>query len=96
MKLALVLVYHPKVTKKKNKAKKGPIWSHFDLETPEHPDEPVCKKCKTVFSINTGVSSLRRHLSGHNIIVPAKRQTTLRFPITDPYNEEEQKKEIKN
>ncbi|CAG8792337.1 11516_t:CDS:1 [Cetraspora pellucida] len=73
----------------KKRNKKSPVWPYFKFDLPAHLGKPVCKKCNDVFLTNTRVSTLRRHLSKHNIIVPARRQTILRFLRTDPHNDED-------
>ncbi|CAG8451973.1 10740_t:CDS:1, partial [Cetraspora pellucida] len=84
----------PSQSNYKKRAQKSSVWPHFDLDTPDYSREPVCKKCKDVFSTSSGVSTLQRHLKEHQIVAPAICQTTFHFPRTDPHNDEKQK--IKN
>ncbi|CAG8811533.1 11831_t:CDS:1, partial [Racocetra fulgida] len=77
------------------RTKSSAIWPYFDTETAANPGDPVCLKCKKVFSKTTSISTLRRHLNKHKIMAPARRQTILRFPRTDPYSDNEQRKRNK-
>src|SRR2546429_1984771 len=48
----------------------SPTWKYFNDKTPQYPGRPVCCKCQKVFGKDTGISTLKRHLSSaHKITI---------------------------
>jgi hypothetical protein len=82
-------------TTRTNRNRISTVWTHFDKTLPTHPGMPVCNICKAVFSVNSGVSTLRKHLNTHSIEAPKKQQQTLHEYRTDPHPMIEQKKRDK-
>jgi hypothetical protein len=48
----------------------SPTWKYFNDKTSQYPGRPVCYKCQKVFGKDTGISTLKRHLSStHKIMI---------------------------
>ncbi|GET02721.1 zinc finger BED domain-containing protein RICESLEEPER 2-like [Rhizophagus clarus] len=73
----------------------SPAWNYFNDRTSQYPGRPVCCRCQKVFGKDTGISTLKRHLSSaHKITIEnvkhtLKTQSVLNFKRIDPWPEKE-------
>ncbi|CAB5365207.1 unnamed protein product [Rhizophagus irregularis] len=73
----------------------SPAWKYFNDKTSQYPGRPVCCKCQKVFGKDTGISTLKRHLSSaHKIMIENVKstltnQSVLNFKRVDPWPEKE-------
>ncbi|PKB93395.1 hypothetical protein RhiirA5_387256, partial [Rhizophagus irregularis] len=70
-------------------------WKYFNDKTSQYPGRPVCCKCQKVFGKDTGISTLKRHLSSaHKIMIENVKstltnQSVLNFKWVDSWPEKE-------
>jgi len=73
----------------------SPVWKYFNDKTSQYPGRPVCCKCQKVFGKDTGISTLKRHLSSaHKIMIENVKstltnQSVLNFKRVDPWPKKE-------
>src|SRR6266511_330658 len=82
-------------SRNKGGAPKSTVWNHFDTKTAKYPGHPVCRKCNALFLTESGISTVRRHLSSHKIAAPKLRQRTIHDYCTDPHPKKEQEERNK-
>src|SRR5579863_4846077 len=66
---------------------KSSVWSYFDQDPEYCKGFNVCKICKHKYQLTTGVSSLRKHLKKHDLLIPTKQR--IFKVITIPFNAKE-------
>ncbi|PKB97159.1 hypothetical protein RhiirA5_384855, partial [Rhizophagus irregularis] len=73
----------------------SPTWKYFNDKMSQYPGRPVCCKCQKVFGKDTGISTLKRHLSSaHKIMIENVKstltnQSVLNFKWVDSWPEKE-------